>query len=269
MHPAPALLRSVAALLEAAGAPAPPAALEAFCAELGRRGAAKDLAAFNVPDLFVAFLALRGEQPAVAEVDRRLRAACRLVRIGGELDPEELVQRVRERVLVGGPRSPPRLAAYAAKGALVKWLQAVAATTAIDARRSAAARPEADDDDAVLAAAAGGQGADGQLADAQSKRAFAKAFKAAVARLPSRERTVMRLRYVDQANLDDIATLYKVHRTTVMRWLEAAHAAVLQETRRAMAEELELSGRALDSLIRGVDLSFADRVSRLLTRDEK
>jgi RNA polymerase sigma-70 factor (ECF subfamily) len=219
----------------------------------------------NLADLFLAFEARSGSAPALAELDRRLRAACALVRNRDTLELDELVQRVRERVLVGGPRSPPRLAAYAGKGALVKWLQAVAATTAIDARRAAAGDEEAGDD-ALVKAASGWEAADVQLGDAQSRRVFARAFKAALTGLNDKERTVLRLRHVDRANLDEIALLYKVHRTTVMRWLEQTHAQVLGETRRAMAAELGLRGKALDSLIRGVELSFADRVSQLLGR---
>jgi RNA polymerase sigma-70 factor, ECF subfamily len=257
------LAAAVATALNDAGVFVDPPSLGAFCAELERRGAAVE--ELNLADLFLAFRARQKDPQSLAEVDRRIRIAAAKVKLRGALDLDELAQRVRERVLVGSAQAPPRLAAYAGKGALLKWLQAVAATTAIDATR-AVGPEEAEREEAAFQAAASSVSADVALGDAQSKRAFTRAFKAAVEKLPARERTVMRMRYVDQANLDEIAVLYKVHRTTVMRWLESSHAQVLEETRLAMARELGLRGKALDSLIRGVELSFAERVSQLLQK---
>lgn len=245
------------------------AKLRRFAAEVGPRlkpGEAPD--ALVLADLWLASQALGGDAAALAEVDRRVRTVCRALRgrKGGlAVDVDELSQRVRERVLVGGPRAAPRLAAYTGRGALLKWLQAVAATVAIDVHRHEAVRPQADDDeDALLAVAAGQSSAESQLLRARTRRAFTQAFKAALAETSPRERTVLRMRYLDEANLEDIAALYKVHRTTVMRWLEAAHAGVLSRTRALLSQQLALPRAELDSLMRGLDVSFSERVSRLL-----
>lgn len=217
----------------------------------------------NLEDLRLAWKSRRRDPVALAELDRRIRAVCAALRrreglVVLELD--ELCQRVRERLVVRD-----RLAAYRGKGALVKWLQAVAASIAIDAARAQHARKE-DDDDELLAAAASDESAEARLLKSSGNKAFSAAFKAALEELPARDRTVMRMRYVDQANLDDIAKTYGVHRTSVMRWLEASHRAVLAGTRERLVKQLKLSGAELDSLIRGLELSFSERVSRLFAK---
>ncbi len=239
-----------------------PKTFDAFLDEQGI-----DRAEVNLDDLRLAFDCLQQEPRALAELDRRIRAVCAGVsqkkgfHVG---DVDELCQRVRERVLVtpqGG-----RLAAYRGRGALVKWLQAVAASVAIDAARAAQARREDSDEDEVLAATATSESAEGRLLHATGKRTFTAAFKAALDELPARDRTALRMRYVDQANLDDIARAYGVHRTSVMRWLEAAQQQLLRRTRELLGAQLKLSPSELDSLMRDFELSLEERLSRLFPK---
>jgi len=221
----------------------------------------------NTADLRLAEQCRRQEPAALAELDRRIRAVCAGLskKRGLEVrDLDELCQRVRERVLVGGPRA--RITAYKGKGALVKWLQAVAASVAIDSAREVNARREEDAEDELLAMSAAGDSAEARLLQARDKRAFSAAFKTALGELPPRDRTVMRMRYLDQANLDDIAKTYAVHRTSVMRWLEASQARVMKRTRELLGQQLKLTAEELDSLLRGLELSFSDRVSRLFAK---
>ncbi|MBL8950990.1 MAG: sigma-70 family RNA polymerase sigma factor [Myxococcaceae bacterium] len=226
-----------------------------------------DTADVNTTDLRLAWECQQQDPAALAELDRRVRAVCAGLskKKGLEVsDLDELCQRVRERVLVGGPKA--RIAAYKGKGALVKWLQAVAASVAIDASREVKARREDDGEDELLELKATGDSAEARLLQARDKRAFSAAFKTALGELPPRDRTVMRMRFVDQANLDDIAKTYGVHRTSVMRWLESSQERVMRRTRELLGASLKLSTGELDSLLRGLELSFSDRVSRLFTK---
>ena len=232
------------------------------------REAGLDAGGVNVPDLRLAWECKHQDAGALAELDRRVRAVCSGMskKKGLEVrDLDELCQRVRERVLVGGSKA--RIVAYKGKGALVKWLQAVAASVAIDAAREVKARREDDGgEDELLELKATGDSAEARLLQARDRRAFSAAFKAAIAELAPRDRTVMRMRFVDQANLDDIAKTYGVHRTSVMRWLEASQERVMRRTRELLGQSLKLSTGELDSLLRGLELSFSDRVSRLCTK---
>jgi RNA polymerase sigma-70 factor, ECF subfamily len=239
-----------------------PKTFDAFLDEQGL-----DRAEVNVDDLRLAWECLQHDPKALAELDRRIRAVCGGLsqKKGFEVrDVDELCQRVREKVLVtpqGG-----RLSAYRGRGALVKWLQAVAASVAIDAARAAQARREDSDEDEVLAATATSESAEGRLLHAAGKRSFTAAFKAALDELSVRERTALRMRYVDQANLEDIARAYGVHRTSVMRWLETAQQQLLVRTRELLGAKLKLSPSELDSLMRDFELSLEDRLSRLFPK---
>ncbi|WP_395812894.1 sigma factor-like helix-turn-helix DNA-binding protein [Archangium minus] len=57
----------------------------------------------------------------------------------------------------------------------------------------------------------------------------------ALAALPSRERTVLRLHLVEGLSLERIGTVYRTHKSTVSRWLARAREEVLAGTRSRLA----------------------------------
>ena len=64
--------------------------------------------------------------------------------------------------------------------------------------------------------------------------AFTDALSAAVSALSDRDRTLLRLYHVDGLSLEAMAALYRVHLSTVSRWLTCARenvAEVLREGR--------------------------------------
>jgi RNA polymerase sigma-70 factor, ECF subfamily len=63
-----------------------------------------------------------------------------------------------------------------------------------------------------------------------------------------RDRTLLRLRLVEGVEVERIATMYRVHRTTVTRWLADTRTALFDETRRILTAELGATGAELDSL---------------------
>jgi RNA polymerase sigma-70 factor (ECF subfamily) len=84
------------------------------------------------------------------------------------------------------------------------------------------------------------------------RRRYRPAFEAAITRalsaMPVRDRTILRLRLVDGVEVDRIATMYGVHRTTVTRWIADSRTALLDETRRILTAELGATDAELDSL---------------------
>ena len=74
----------------------------------------------------------------------------------------------------------------------------------------------------------------------------------------------MRMRYVDNLTVDDIAKTFTVHRTTAMRWLERAQLQVMATTRSLLAKRLGVPSREVNSLVRALEPSINDRISRLL-----
>ena len=163
---------------------------------------------------------------------------------------DEVQQLARERLLVGGGSAPPRIAQYTGRGSLEGFVRIAVVRIASDVlgreRGHEAAEP-ADDDAAALL----GPGHDEERRILQGKYTgeFAAAFRDALAARPARERNLLRFHYLERLTPARIGTLYGVHRTTVMRWLDAATEALLAATRANLIARLGLSSSECDSLI--------------------
>lgn len=243
--------------------------LAAFAEQLRLRAdESGGLEAINPADLLLAFAALKGDPVAARELDRRLIRAVRVAvtRFDG-LNLDELQQQVRQRVLVGDGAGP-RLARYTGRGAITAWLKAVATSLAIDECRRLHPERYANEDE-LVATATSEAGPEEKLLSAQQKHHFNAAFREALTILTPQERTVMRMRFVDNLEIEEIGKAFAVHRTTAMRWLEKAQAQVMTATRKVLGKRLGLRSREVDSVLRAIEPSLNLRISRLLAPLEK
>lgn len=238
------------------------AGFRAHLKKAGKNDAGR-IAALNAPDLLLAYATLARDPAATAELDRRLvRAAKAAIGARAQDDDQrdELVQRVRDRVFVG---KPPRLAAYEGEGAVVKWIRVIALSVAVDARRRD--RPEQQDGDtALLTLASNDANAEAALDHTRYRGAITDAFKAATAALDPKQRLILRMRYVDQVTAEDIGRALGVHRTNAMRALDKATNDLHAGVREHLRKTLGLTARQLDSLLKSVRPSIAERLSRIL-----
>ena len=239
------------------------ASASAFAHELSERcgGDATKLEKVVVADLFVAWASLEQDPAALRELERRLKASTARIRSGSI---EDTLQIARQRLLVGEGKRP-RLQGYSGQGPLVKWLRTVLLSITIDTRRRE--RPERyTGDHQLLEKASSEAGPDVRMISAKHRGEFTKAFAEALAELSAQERTVLRMRFVDQLNIEDIGNAFGVHRTTAMRWMDAAFQKVLEGTRSRLGERLKIPRAELNSLWRAFQPSLAERLSRLLPK---
>lgn len=117
-------------------------------------------------------------------------------------------------------------------------------------KAAAGAREVAVEDDGLLDALAPAADPALELVKQQSRDEFATAFRAAVAALAPRDRRLLRHQLLDGLDLDAIAKLFDVHRTTASRWLAAARDQLLAGTRAQLASRLAMSAGEVDSLLR-------------------
>ncbi len=89
----------------------------------------------------------------------------------------------------------------------------------------------------------------------------------AFASLTSRQRNLLRHRFLHGLSTDRIATIYAVHRATAFRWLEAARQQLFDNTRDELRRELALEGRDLESLIAALRSRIDLSVGQLLGGD--
>jgi RNA polymerase sigma-70 factor (ECF subfamily) len=215
---------------------------------------AESLRAVHAADLYLACACAEGLPAAHAALEARFLsrvgpAVARVERSAEAL--EEVRQRLREKLLTGEGGRGPKVADYQGQGPLVAWLRAAAVRLALNARRSARRRERAEEEVLAEGAAPGGDLEVDYLLR-RHREDFQAALAEALAALPVRERTVLRLHGVEGLSLERIGAMYQTHKSTVSRWVARAREEVLTGARGRLAERLRLSPTELHSLLRAV-----------------
>jgi RNA polymerase sigma-70 factor, ECF subfamily len=194
-----------------------------------------------------------GDAAALAKFDTRFAAevaiTLRRMRLGDEA-VAEVKQRVYERLFVAAPGARPRIAEYQGRGNLGGWLRVVVVRTALNFLRERADLPL---DDALLAGLAAPGDPELELMKQKYRGEFQDSFKAALATLDAREQNLLRHVVIDGLDPGRIGKLYQVHRTTAMRWIDAAKQALLDRTRAGLMAKLRIGVDELDSIMRLIE----------------
>ncbi len=217
-------------------------------------------------DLFLSFSCLGGDPRGLRELEHRhfaeLPRALHKV-VGADVPLDDVLQQVRERVLLGSDRRDPALRRYGGRGPLGGWLRVMATRVAIDNTRVRARDrlravdhealdrvPDSDPDDA-----------------ARYRRHLETAIESVLAELPPRERTILRQVLVLGMSARSLARAYDVHHTTMARWIRDTHATVAERTRARLRADLGVQERTLDSIIAGSGPDIELTLSRILKVD--
>ncbi len=157
---------------------------------------------------------------------------------------DDVRQQVAEKLLLA---TPAKLADYAGRGPLAAWIRVVAVRTALNlrAQRSPARMQTLDEVVAALPASA-----DPELDFLRERYlpAFRGAIRDALAILTAQQRTVLRLHLVTGATTQEIAVIYQVNQSTIVRWLQGARGAIRDRTEELLREQLGVSPSELASL---------------------
>jgi len=225
--------------------------------------AARPAAQQHVEDMYLAWWCSSGEAVAIAAFeamfDDDLRGIAARFK---DLSADELRQHLRIKLFVGTSKSPPKIRDYTGSGSLKSWLRVTAVRSFVDLLRSTRAhRYEQEINEAdLLGLATRGD----PVLRSELVNAVKSAFATAIANLASRQRVFLRHAYVDHHTLDQIASLYAVHRTTVARTLASAREQLIADTRAAVASALRVDGDELTSVIRMLDSRIDLSLSRVL-----
>ncbi|HEY3355013.1 MAG TPA: sigma factor-like helix-turn-helix DNA-binding protein [Polyangia bacterium] len=208
------------------------------------------LRSWHTADLYLACGCAAGDPAALAAFERRILpgVASALARAGvtGAL-ADEVLQAVRVRLFATG-EGGARIAAYSGRVPLLPWVRLTATRQAVNLRRRRKTHGEPQPDAELEQRAAGGDPELGYL-KARYAPELSAAFQAALATLSSRERNVLRQRFVHGLNIQQIGLLHHTHRATVARWIGHARTVLLAETRRILGARLRLDPGELDSLM--------------------
>lgn len=215
----------------------------------------------HASDLYLACACAAGDSRALAAFDAHFltRVDAFVARINPSSEfADEVRQRLRVRLLVANGGSTPRIGDYAGQGALGAWLRMAATRIALDLARARAVQlapqrvPDLSD----------GVSADVRLLRKRYTGEYQAALREAWAALTVRERTVLRLCFVDGSTAEQVGVVFHVHRVTVTRWIRAARQRMMDLTLQIVGERLQLPRAELQSIARLIRSELELRISQ-------
>lgn len=234
-------------------------------------GRSEPISKLALVDLYLARACLEGNSEALKSMDSMLRTVSgQLARSNSHDFIDEVMQRVRLRLLVAVGGEPPKLSLYRGRGALIVFLRVVAMNVLRNLKGSTA-REVTDADH--LAQLATSTDLESRVADVDRQQKFREAFRLAVVGLSLRERSVLRLNLLEGLSIDDLAPMYRVHRSTMARWLADARQALAAATREQLAIGLRLTSAEAEQLLSSLqsrfDLTLSSALRETADADER
>ncbi len=218
-------------------------------------------------ELFLAVACVSGDSEAISIFEDEMMPAVRRALRKMRSPPDridEVAQVVRERLLVGTPGGPAKLAQYSGRGSLQGWLHVTAVRTYLSAVRAEGGTVPIDD--SALQQIAAASGPDPELAHMKNRyRAeFEQAFQSSMSALETMEKNLLRYRFLDALSLEAICKLTGQHRATVHRQISAACAKLAHHIEQHLGEQLGLPRHELGSIRRLIRSELQLSLARVL-----
>jgi RNA polymerase sigma-70 factor (ECF subfamily) len=228
---------------------------QTFATQLARvikmSGAAPSaISTLAIEDLFLACACLAGIEGAAAAFNARHGATIRgtIARIVRGADNGEVEQQLVASLLVGSVAGPARIGSYAGKAPLDRWLGVAAQRAALMWLRENRTEARARDAAAAEPAASGHTHPEMAFLRDRYRGDFEQALKESLARLPERQRTLLRLHLVNGVSVEKIGQMFAVSQPTASRWLAAARETLLDDIKATLGNRLGASSQELASL---------------------
>ena len=204
-------------------------------------------------DLYLACTCASGDAAALAAFDRvymrEVDIALAKMRVGPPRS-HDIKQLVRQRLFVGANGQDGKIADYAGRGDLRRWVRAVAVRTCLNELRRGKLEVLTGDDQLIAQHAMSGDDPEVEYMKRTYASEFRAAFAQALAALGAREQTLLRYHHVDGLNIDEIGAVYRVHRVTAFRWLEKSKEQLVKATLEVLRAKLRVSPGELESVLR-------------------
>ena len=223
-----------------------------WAAQLGRAGdVCTAIEQLHLSDLYLAFGCAEGDSCALRSFGTLLSSVAGAVRSvdGAPAFVDEILQRLRTRVLVPEDGRSARILDYAGRGSLENWLRAGALRLALNARRDARRGPEPLPDASLWEPAAPTAERTLELLRGKYATEFGSALRDAFGSLEAGERNVLRMHFLEGLSLNQIAAMYQVNKSTISRRMAKARETLLERTRAKLERVLGLPPKELDSLL--------------------
>jgi RNA polymerase sigma-70 factor (ECF subfamily) len=211
------------------------------------------LRAVRAIDLYLALGCSLKEPQALALFSRHYqseldRAIYKMQTRGSQ--PEDLQQILLEKLFVDDGGRGPKIASYSGYGELRSWVRVTAVRTLIDLIRGGDDRKHEQLIAGTDLEALGGATTppESEFLKKRYEGEFVAAVQTAMQTLSVRQRNLLRHQLLDGLTLEAIASVYRVHRVTVARWLAEAREQLADATRKQLTARLGATGAELESL---------------------
>jgi RNA polymerase sigma-70 factor (ECF subfamily) len=227
---------------------------------------AASLRSLRASDLYLACACANGDSAAAAWFQEIFNPAIEIaIRF---LDPssgmvDDIKQIVFLKVFVG---EEPKIGQYSGRASFRKWIQVIAVRTAQNMLRSRAKERQLPDE--VLEGLAPQRSSELANIKRLYKDHFDAAFREAVGALTSRERNLLRYRWLERMAVEQIAKVYSVHRMTITRWMAALRHKLLDHTKDALTTRLSARESEVYSVMRLVQSQLDLSIRRFLVSED-
>jgi RNA polymerase sigma-70 factor, ECF subfamily len=220
--------------------------LEDFCQHLQRLGTCSNDLERHGSDIFLALACGRGDPEAIRALSSRHLQTLDdyLARSGFDGDTrQDILQQALMHLCTG---ESPRILTYAGRAALASWLRVAVHRFALQMVRqngNVAAR------ELSLDALVGPDvDVETRVTIEEARPRFQLAMQQALTDLDDRERTLLRLCFLDGLSIDAIGAMYGVHRATAARWLQNIRRQLFVRVQSTLQSELGLRDSEFESL---------------------
>ncbi len=229
---------------------------------IGRLTSDQQLGDLHLEDLYLTVACANGDPAAIAAFEAKFAPA--IAAAAGDASPslrDEFAQLLRDKLFVA---ESAKIREYSGRGSLAGWVKITAKRTYLDLVRGIDRKREVPIDDHGMMDEA--DDADPELAFLKShyRQEFRESFADAMQTLSSRERNLLRQHLVHRLSVDELGSLYEVHRATAARWVAKAKQAVLETTRGRMRARLRVEPEELESIMRMIESRLEVSLTRHL-----
>ncbi|OJT18057.1 RNA polymerase subunit sigma-70 [Archangium sp. Cb G35] len=227
---------------------------ETFVRHLARHlpaeGGAEVLRQLHGADLYLACACAVGERHALLAFEQHVlqKVPARLGQIAAST-ADEVLQVMRQRLLLGRGDTPPRIADYSGRGSLLSWVRIIGVRIVGELASQDGRQELFDEPPETLARMLAPGDPERDLLKENSRQALVTALRTALAAMPEGERALLRLHHIHGLTMDRLATMYGEPRSSIARRVMHARERLLKLTRGELASRLRLDGSELESLL--------------------
>ena len=219
------------------------------------------LARLRIADLYLACGCARGDRAAISLFEQHVLGEAYYLKRSDPAVADEVIQRLRVRLLVAEDGGAPEIVKYKGSGALGGWIRTVSARMVQDLRRSERWHLQVDE-----AHEQDLHTTDPEMRHLKQQYAseLAEALRQVLSELEATERNVLAMHYLDGLSSDAVAQLLRVDGSTVRRRISKLRQRILDECRALLAARLKVSVASCDSLIGALRSDLDTSIARLL-----